>query len=361
MTELKFLHGGNLWEASRERGIPPEKIIDFSANINPWGELFGIKGYINKNMDSIFHYPDPDSKRLTLKLSEFLKVDRERIIVGNGATEIIYLIMGAVRPSFAVIPVPTFTEYERALKLAHGRAIFLLLEEEKDFNMEFDKLIKKSRNAQMIVICNPNNPTGKILPLSVMQEILEEAEKKGKFVVVDESFIDFQPQNSLISSIERYRGLFILRSFTKFFSIAGLRLGYGVGSREIIAKIKSIKQPWTVNSLAEMAGVGILENIEKAERLREWIEKEKDFLYKNLSKIKEIEPYPSVANFILIKIKAPFSSSWLANELAGKGILIRDCSNFTGLSDKFFRIAVRTREENEKLIYNLEQIFRSKV
>ncbi|NQS89131.1 aminotransferase class I/II-fold pyridoxal phosphate-dependent enzyme, partial [Patescibacteria group bacterium] len=275
--------------------------------------------------------------------------------------EIIYLIIKAIHPELAIIPVPTFTEYERALRLANSRIKFLFLKEEQNFALNPDELIKMAKNVQMIILCNPNNPTGKLLLRNEMQRIVDEAKKMGKFVLIDESFIDFQLQHSLIDRIKTNQNIFILRSFTKFFSIAGLRLGYGVANKKLIAKIKSIKQPWTVNSLAEVAGIQILENIEKAEKLKVRIENERDFLYKNLFKIDEIEPYPSATNFILIKIKSFFSSSWLSSELAKRGILIRDCSNFPGLSDKFIRVAVRKREENKKLIYNLEQILGSKV
>lgn len=359
MVISKFSHGGNLWQVIEKYRIPPEKILDFSANINPWGDLLGVVDAIKENIESIFHYPDPDCRELTFKLSKLLKVEQERIIVGNGSTEIIYLIMMATHPKLVVIPVPTFTEYERALKLTGGRAKLLPLKEEQNFTLNPDELIKKAKKAQMIIICNPNNPTGKLLSRDNMQKIVDKAKEEGKLVVVDESFIDFQPQDSLIDSVKKNQNLFILRSFTKFFSIAGLRLGYGVGSKKIIAKIKSLKQPWTVNALAQVAGIQILENMEKAKELKEQIEKERDFLYKTLSSVDGIEPYPSATNFILVKIKAPFSSSQLCEELAKKGILVRDCSNFSGLSDKFIRIAVRKREENKKLIHNLKKILGS--
>ncbi len=361
MSLSKSLHGGNLWQTAEKYRIPPDEIIDFSANINPWGNLLGVIEAIRKNMASIFHYPDPEYRRLTLKLSEFLKIEQANIVVGNGATEIIYLVMMAIRPERAIIPVPTFTEYERALRLTGGKVKSLYLKEGQDFTLDTDELIKMAKNVQMIILCNPNNPTGKLLSRSKMQRIVDEAKKMGKFVVIDESFIDFQLQQSLMDTIKTNQNIFIVRSFTKFFSIAGLRLGYGVGNKKLIAKIKSIKQPWTVNSLAEAVGIQILENTEKFEKLKTQIENEKNFLYKNLFKIDGMKPYTSDTNFILIKIKTSLSSSWLTSELAKKGILIRDCSNFVGLSDKFVRMAVRKREENKKLIYNLEQILRSKI
>lgn len=356
MNKSKFSHGGDIWQVSEKYKIPPDKILDFSTNVNPWGKFSGVVDVIKKNIREIFHYPDPECRKLIFKLSEFLKLERENIVVGNGATEIIYLLMMSLRPYQVVIPVPTFTEYERALRLSGGKAKFLFLKEKSDFTLDVDELIKKVKDSQMVIICNPNNPTGRVLDQSKMQKIVDKAEKMGKFVVVDESFIDFCPQESIINSIKKHQNLFILRSFTKFFSIAGLRLGYGIGSKEVIAKIKSVKLPWMVNSLAEIAGVAILENMEKFKELRQRIEKERAFLYKNLSKINAVKPYPSITNFILVRIKASFSSSHLANEMAKRGILIRDCSNFTGLSDRFFRIAVRKREENKKLIFNLKQI-----
>lgn len=341
---------------AEEYHISPREVIDFSAAINPWGYSFGVVEVIKNRLESIFHYPDPECRKLTFALSEHLGAKPGMIVAGNGATEIIYLAMKALKPQRAVIPVPVFTEYERALRLAGGRPEFLYLKETDNFTLDIDRLMKRAREAQMIVLCNPNNPTGGILPGGKLQKIVVEAEKMGKIVMLDESFIDLQPHCSLVESVRDNDNLFILRSFTKFFSIAGLRLGYGIGGERLMAKVKSVRQPWTVNSLAQVAGIHIVKNMKKVDELREKIEKEREFLFENFNKIKGIKPYPSRANFILLNIEAPFSSSDLTCRLAKKGILVRDCSNFQGLSNRFIRVAVRKRGENEKLLYHLSQV-----
>lgn len=361
MDISKFSHGGNLWQVAQIYNILPENIIDFSANMNPWGNTLGIDEAIQKSLGDIFCYPDPECRRLTSMLSEYLGVDYHSILVGSGATEIIDLTMRAIKPSCALIPTPTFSEYERALKVAGGEPKFLYLKEDNDFALDIDELIEEIRGVEMVVLCNPNNPTGKLLTYDKVQEVADKTEKMGIYLLVDESFIDFQPQHSIVDKIKSNHNLLVMRSFTKLFSIAGLRLGYGVGGKKLIMKMKKIKQPWTVNSLAQVAGVYILKNIEKAYKLKKRIEREREFLYEKLSKIKGLKPYPSWANFILVKIETSFSSSVLTHRLAKRGILVRDCSNFPGLSNKFIRVAVRKREENEKLLYHLSQVLGDKV
>ncbi|MBE0478761.1 threonine-phosphate decarboxylase [Candidatus Aerophobetes bacterium] len=352
----KFSHGGGIYQVAEKYGISPEEIIDFSANVNPWGTSLGLEKIIKENLQSIFRYPDTYCRKLTLLLSNHLGIACDNILVGNGATEIIYLAMRAVKPRYAVIPVPTFSEYERALKLAGGQVKFLYLKERQGFSLNVDALIEKAKKVQMIILCNPNNPTGNLLPGEEMDKIINNAEKKGIATLLDESFIDFQPEFTLVDKLKKNKNLIILRSFTKFFSIAGLRLGYAVADKSLISKIKSFKEPWTVNCLAEVAGIHILKNLKRAEGLREKTKRERSVLYENLCRIKGIKPYPSQANFILIKIKASISSSYLTEELAKGGILVRDCSNFSGLGDKFIRVAVRKKEENRKLICSLNQI-----
>ena len=357
MFDSKFSHGGDIWQVAEKYEILPDDVIDFSANINPWGVSLEVVKAVKKRLDVIFRYPDPECRRLTGILSQMLRLNQKNILIGNGATEIIYLVMEALKPARVIVPCPTFTEYERAIKLAGGRVKYLYLKEENNFTLEVGRLIKEAKDAGMILLCNPNNPTGTILSRDKLCEVAHMSKKLGKFLVVDESFIDFQPECSILDEVRKNSSLVILRSFTKFFSIAGLRLGYGVSSREVIEKMKSFKQPWTVNCLAQVAGVHILQNMKKAEEMKEKLIKERDFLYKNLCKIEGIKPYPSQANFILIKIKkASFSSSKLTEELIKRGILVRDCCNFPGLSDKFIRVAVRKREDNRKLIHHLSQI-----
>jgi len=361
MIISKFSHGGNLWQIAEKYEILPEEIIDFSANTNPWGTSLGVVKAIKERMESIFHYPDPECRELTRRLSEHLRLDRRSIMVGGGSTEIIYLVMRALRPRWAIIPAPTFTEYERALKLAGGKTKFLFLKEKRDFILDTEKLVKKAKGIQMIVLCNPNNPTGKLISRAEVEKVINKAKEVGVIVVVDESFIDFQPQCSLVDKVKNNGNLLILRSFTKFFSIAGLRLGYAVGSKELMTRIKSFKEPWTVSSLAQVAGIHILKNMRKADELKELVKKEREFLYTALDRIEGIKPYTSQANFILAKIEVPLSSGYISEKLIKRGILIRDCRNFPGLSDKFIRIAVRKREENQKLIHHLGEALRGEI
>jgi len=355
MTNINYSHGGNIREVAQKYGFSSEEIIDFSANMNPWANYFKIEELIKDNLREIFWYPDPYCKKLTKQISKYLEVEEENILVGNGATELIYLAARAFLPKRALVIIPTFSEYERALRVVGGDPKFLTLKEEEDFSIDIQKIIKAAERVRAIFLCNPNNPTGTILFREEILKLKEATTERGITLILDESFLDFiYYHETLVKEAAKDNHLLVLKSFTKFFAIAGLRLGYVVGSRDSIIQLNRLKEPWTVNSLAQIVGIHLLKNSQLIEKVRGIISKESKFLFDKLSQIKGLKPYPPAANFILIKIKGGISSSLLQDALAKKGILIRDCSNFRGLSNKFIRVAVKRREENLRLIKNLK-------
>lgn len=349
-----YSHGGNYREVVKRYGLSPNEILDFSANINPWTSSLGIEEIVRVNLKDIYHYPDPQYTELIKQISQYLGVDRENILAGNGSTELIYLVARALLPRRALIFAPTFFEYERALKTCGGEPKFLFLKESRGFSVNIQKIIEVTEDVEAVFICNPNNPTGTFSPKEKLLELVKITEEREITLILDESYLDFKyPGESLVKEAQETRHLLVLRSFTKFFGIAGLRLGYGVGGRHLIEKMAHFKEPWTVNCLAQAVGIYLLRNEHRIKKIREAVNKESEFLFGQLSRITGLKPYPPEANFLLVKIETELSSSKLQEELAKKGILIRDCSNFVGLNDKFFRVAVRKREENLRLIDGL--------
>jgi threonine-phosphate decarboxylase len=334
---------------------PNEKIIDFSSNVNPLGCHPGVKKYLKKQLQKIHIYPDSESTRLRSNLKWFTGISTSQILIGNGATEIIYNFCSAFvnKKSKVLIPCPTFSEYEKAVKFSSGKIIpFKSL----NLNEDFQKFIAKIPIKGIVFICNPNNPTGEILSKKNMEQIVKIAEKKSTLVFVDETFIELVPDSnpSLVKTIKKYENLFILRSFTKSFGLAGLRIGYGLGSKKIIETLQRIKIPWNVNYIAQSAASAALCYSNFLDKSRQNIKKESSFLMNSLSNLEWMSCFISSTNFILIKTK--INSKILQKKLLKKNILIRDCSTFCGLDENYVRIAVKNRKENQILIKALGEI-----
>ena len=334
---------------------PTAKIIDFSSNVNPLGSHPGVKKYLKKQLNQIHVYPDSESKRLRSNLKWFTGISTSQILIGNGATEIIYNFCSAFvnKRSKVLIPCPTFSEYEKAVKFSSGKIIpFKSL----NLNEDFQKFIAKIPIKGIVFICNPNNPTGEILSKKNMEQIVKIAEKKSTLVFVDETFIELVPDSnpSLVKIIKNYDNLFILRSFTKSFGLAGLRIGYGLGSKKIIEILQRIKIPWNVNYIAQSAASAALCYSDFLDKSRQNIKKENYFLMNSLSKLEWLSCFNSSTNFILIKTK--INSKILQKKLLKKNILIRDCSTFCGLNENYVRIAVKNRKENQILVNALGEI-----
>lgn len=342
MGPLDFLHGGDIYQAERKH---KKGIIDFSANINPLGLTSQVKKAILNNLDRVLHYPDPEAWVITQKIAQHWGIGRENILIGNGSVELIYLITFTYRPKLILIPAPTFSEYERAGRTVGSQLRFLELDEEHEFKPDLTEI----GEADLLFLCNPNNPTGNLVLKN--QEINN---LPGRLLVVDEAFMDFLPdeeRHTLIRRAQKDKKIIVLRTFTKFYALPGLRIGYLVAHKETVERLKRYQAPWSVNSLAQLAGEYLLDDREYHRRTLQLIDKERFYLFNKISKIKGLRPYPSVTNFLLIKIENfKLTSGSLAKELLKKGILIRDCSNFRNLNNKHIRIAVRSRKENKKLI-----------
>lgn len=331
------------------------KILDFSSNINPMGISSFVRKTIKNQLDAIQIYPDPESTQLRKSLQQYTKIHFSQIVVGNGATEIIYNFCQAFlsKKTSVLIPIPTFGEYEAAAKLVGAKVSFF---KTMDLVKDVDNFISKFPINGCIFICNPNNPTGNLIQKKTLQKIIISAHKKNTLVFVDECFIELVPDNdeSIIKFINKYNNLFVLRSLTKSFALAGLRIGYGLGSKHMISILSKIKIPWNVSGLAQQAASTAIIHPFYLERVKKIIKKESNYLIDNISKLKSFECNATRTNFILIKTK--INSNTLQKKLLKKKILIRDCSTFRGLNENYIRIAVKTRKENRKLIKAFEKL-----
>lgn len=386
-TEMDF-HGGNIYKVFREKNI--KEILDYSSNINPYGIPESLKKRITENLEVLERYPDPDYVELRQKLANLNKVNLSDIILGNGATEIIFLFMKVINPKKILIVSPTFGEYERAVKATEisGDTVSLSssngdnknienkkieieyfeLKESDDFKLNIGNLKNELENKyDLLIICNPNNPTGKFLKLAQTEEILKECNKYNTKLFIDEAFIEFladRMKESIINTEENKKNLFVTRAFTKFFAIPGLRLGYGMYfDKELEQKISEKKEPWSVNNIAEMAGLTVLDDTEYIEKTLKWIVEEKIYMYEKLNEISGIKSYETEVNFITGKIDEKLFSEGLnvkvlREKMLEQGILIRDASNFKFLDERFFRLAIKDRESNKRVIEVLREIFR---
>ena len=383
-------HGGNIYKIFREKNI--KEILDYSSNINPYGIPESLKKRITENLEILERYPDPDYVELRQKLSNLNKVNLSDIILGNGATEIIFLFMKVINPKKILIVSPTFGEYERAVKATEisGDTVSLScsngdnknvenkkieieyfeLKESDDFKLNIKNLKNElEKKYDLLIICNPNNPTGKFLKLAQTEEILKECNKYDTKLFIDEAFIEFLEdgmKESIINTEENKKNLFVTRAFTKFFAIPGLRLGYGMCfDKELEKKISEKKEPWSVNNFAEMAGLTVLDDAEYIEKTLKWIAEEKKYMYEKLNKISGIKVYETEVNFITGKIDEKLFSEGLnmkilREKMLEQGILIRDASNFKFLDERFFRLAIKDRASNERVIEAMKEIFRKK-
>lgn len=353
-------HGGNLARAARVYGLPEREFIDFSANINPLGPSPGVFRAVGENLWRICHYPDPDCGRLKELLAGHLDVPPESLVLGNGGAELIYLLPGALQIKRALVVAPTFSEYASAL-IAAGREVdYYCLPLEGDISLCLEQLKYSIGDYSAVFICNPNNPTGLALRSRQLEPLLGAARKSGATVVVDEAFIDFvdrRDECSLMSRAAETPNLVVLYSLTKFFGIPGLRLGAAVARPDLASRLNRVRDPWSVNALAQVAGEAALLDKAHMEATLELVRTEREYLYRRLSALDGIKPLPGAANFLLVDISgAGKTVAELIPLLGRRGILVRDCSNFRGLEGQYIRVAVRNREENDKLIASLRSV-----
>lgn len=366
---MKQNHGGNKRETSELYGIPEDSLLDFSSSINPLGPPAGFFASLNENLFKIKSYPDPDYQNFKNAIAQFHGVTPANILPGNGSTELIHLIPRAFRKgkNRALVVVPAFSEYEQALNISGYEIDYFELSESDDFAFPVQEFISRMQNGyDIIFIGNPGNPCGNMIDEDIISMILERAKLTGALLVLDEAFVDFcriQPDSI---SLIKDNNIILIRSLTKFFSLPGLRAGYLLANESNIERLSKHLPPWSLNSIAETASIHALNDTAFIEKSHSYIETEREYLAMKLKTIPQLYAYSSAANYLLLKINKPASTSpaasfnvlhlqdWLIQK---HKILVRNCENFRGLGNGFFRIAVKFHEENKKLIGALKEYF----
>lgn len=328
-------HGGDIYRNNVR--------LDFSVNTNPLGISESVKRAIINDTDSFGVYPDAQCMYLRREIAVHEGVSEENIVCSNGAAEMIFAVVRAAMPKRALLIAPTFSEYERALNSVGCEVKYHMLAEENNFCLEED-FPDKLRNIDMTFICNPNNPVGNIVKRDIMEQIIEKCNEENIICVADECFMDLAQGYSVRGKVP------VIKAFTKTYAMAGLRLGYMICDSEFAKTVKRQLPMWNVSSAAQTAGIAALHNEGYVEKSIAIIKNERDFLQNELLRL-GFKTFPSAANFILFK-----GRSGIGEKLLKRGILIRDCSNFGGLSDGFYRIAVREHEENAELVKELGEI-----
>ncbi|ORT99534.1 L-threonine 3-O-phosphate decarboxylase [Anaerovibrio sp. JC8] len=351
-----FEHGGNVYSA----GVRNDEWLDFSANINPLGLSDSIKNSIIDNMESLVHYPDPTGTLLKQAISVHYGVEPDNIILGNGAVELMYIYFHTRQPRRVLIPVPSFSEYERGAKAAGCQIEMLYMDKEQGFVLDKARLLERLPDVDAVILGNPNNPTGELILRRDLLKILSKAKEAGTDIMVDESFLDFlatDKEYTVLDMIKDYPNLLVLRSMTKFFAVPGLRLGFGVANAELVQKMELSKDPWNVNLLAQMAGVAALKDKTYQMDSRQIITGCINYLYNALSAIDGLKVYAPSVNFILLSVEAcGMTSSEFVQAMREKGILVRDCCNYPGMDQYHVRVAVRLMEENQKLVEAIKSL-----
>jgi L-threonine-O-3-phosphate decarboxylase len=354
----KVVHGGNLDELSRNFKLNKENLIDFSANINPLGINKRVKDAIINALEEVERYPDITYFNLKSGISDFEGVSYEDLVLGNGAAEVIFNLVRAIKPKKVLIPAPTFGEYEEAVLSIKSSIEYYYLKEDNNWIIDEDIINYINDDIDMVFICNPNNPTGILTDKEVIINIAKKALSTNTILAIDESFLDFLRNGesySAINLLKEYNNVFIIKSMTKLFAIPGIRIGYGIcKNKNIIRQMELVSVPWNINILAEKAALEALNDKEYIDKTISYIEEEKNYLYKELSKFNNMKVFNPSVNFIMFKINNNID---LKLELIKEDIIIRSCNNYIGLDDRYYRIAVRTREENNKLIIALKNVF----
>jgi threonine-phosphate decarboxylase len=323
-------HGGDVFAIAREHGWNWRDVLDFSANINPLGPSPLVKPAICQALDRVVHYPEPEPARLRKALAGTWKLEEDQILLGNGATELIFFLSRFFRSTPVTLATPVFSEFHRAFP--DSRTADLM-----------DSATWPA--AGLLVLTRPANPTGWTLPLETLTVYLDRSDAT---VLTDESFIEFCGLPSAAALIERYPQLIVLRSLTKFYALPGLRVGALIASPARIASWKQQREPWQVNVLAEEAALAAIGDGGHASRSLEFVTNERTWFVKQLSSMPNATPLPTDANFVFIRLASP--ASQLTTHLLREKILLRNCSDWPGLNGQSVRAAVRLRHENERLL-----------
>lgn len=360
-------HGGDVYAAARELGRDVRHVLDFSASINPLGPSPAARRTIGQANELLLHYPDPACWDLRQALATFWDRSPEEFLIGNGSTELIHLLPAALQIRHLLILGPTFSEYAAAMARVGGRISTVMAARADGYRppleqvlLALDKLPTQKPSmppVDAVMLCNPNSPTGQACDAAMVRKLARRAARLGQWCIVDETFAEYCEQVSIMPEDLPPRTI-VLRSFTKFYGLPGLRVGYVVASPKVIQQIGAQQPPWSVNMLAQRAAQMALHDRRHSQRSIRFMERERARFVKGLEQIPGCSMFPSVANFLLGELPARLKAARLVPMLRRQGLLIRDCSQVPGLNDRSIRVAVRSRADNDRLLGALADILR---
>ena len=368
MVSPRARHGGNVHAVAREENVSVHKLIDFSASINPLGLPSRVRRALVRAIPSSIHYPDPIGTDLRMQIGAFHRMAPESIVLGNGSAELISVLPRSLSLRHGLVIGPTFMEFERALALAGAQCTYVHADATDQYDPPVDRVCqilsqKKStyrkkisgpsrngRKIDAVFLCNPNSPTGRVLPSSVVHRLLKTVRKAKARLIIDEAFIDFCRSRSVIKDVERSHDLIVLRSFTKFFAIPGIRIGYLAGPKELVDPIREAIPPWSVNILAQAAAMAALEDREYRRRSVTFMRQERIRFGRLLRRIPGVRLYPSQANFFLLELPSDCTAEGVVDWCREEKMLVRDCQDFAGIKANTLRLAIRLPGDNDRVV-----------
>ncbi len=354
-------HGSDLEKIEMIYGVRKEEIISFSANVNPLGISPLLRSSLTDKIDAITTYPDREYTSLRKHIAAYCKTEYENVIVGNGSTELISLFIQIEHPKKALVIGPTYSEYEREISLGKGTTLYYPLREKDDFKLNVsDFLTHLNESIDLIVFCNPNNPTSSCISRHDMRIILDACKQYDIYVMVDETYVEFADNMEEISAVPLtyyYNNIIILRGTSKFFASPGLRLGYAItGNHDLIKAINTRKNPWTINSLAVAAGETMFMDQDYIRKTKALISSERARIYTLMKENTDYRVYPPSGNFMLVRIlREDVTAQDLFERAIRQKMMIRNCSTFPFLDHKYIRFCFMKKEDNDRLLACLFQ------
>lgn len=356
MKNMPNFHGSDIEKVAAYYHIDKEQIINFSGNVNPLGLSASLKERLKDNIELVTSYPDPDYSDLKEKIASYANCNLHDILLGNGTTELIAHYIDYVSPKKALIIGPTYSEYEKKITSLSGEVNYFPLKAENNFTLNIDDLLDTlDTSFDLLVICNPNNPTGTTTSSDALYKVFDYCIANSIYILIDETYMDFVSDASTISAIpltKSYSNLMVLRGFSKFFASPGLRLGYGI-CHDIACHefINRQRHHWAINSLSAFAGGQLLTDMDFIHISREYIHEERTRIEKELRKFENIVVYPTQTNFFLVLLKDKnHTASELFEYCIKKGLMVRDATSFPFLHGEYFRFCINKEEENNRLL-----------
>lgn len=359
--ETKAFHGSDLEKIEDVYGIPKDKIVSFSANVNPLGFSPKAAEALKNNLDVISRYPDRDYTELKKAIASYTRAAAQHMILGNGVTELLSLFITITAPKKAVIVGPTYSEYEKDLNRLQCSISYIMAKESENFILTGEDIISRTPDdSELVILCNPNNPTSGALCKKELEKIAADYQRRNIFLLIDETYVEFSSRSDEITAADltgAYDNLFILRGTSKFFATPGLRLGYALTSNQkILDKAAKTQDPWNINSAAELVGGVMFQDTDYIRLVRQTMDVEKDYICESLQTIPGIHLYPVNSNFVLVKLpKDSLTSGELFTILIRQGMMVRNCSTFPTLGQDFIRICFMSHADNERLVAAIKE------